>query len=182
MPEDGSKLVDVAALADAAAQVELSVPLALLERLAPLLASSVGTASGRIGFSRERGHVVADVQADAAFALRCQRCLEEFVLPVTSRSRVALVADESPGGTLPEELETALAAEGRMRLRDLLEEELLLAVPASPRHEEAECEVKAEVADSDVAESAGIQEAEGRGTTRPFAGLADLIGSQGLKK
>jgi hypothetical protein len=44
MPEDGSKLVDVSALADAAAEVEFSIPLSGLERLKPLLTSPEGTA------------------------------------------------------------------------------------------------------------------------------------------
>jgi uncharacterized protein len=185
MPEDGSKLVDVAALADATAGVELSVPLSVLERLKSLLTTSEGEATARIRWSREGGYVIADVEAAAVLKLRCQRCLDEFGLPVNSRSRVVLVADESQVVTLPEELETALAVEGRIRQRDLVEEELLLAVPVAPRHPEGECEAK-------IGKGTAADKAAGPGvkfvaetqvnTQRPFAGLADLLGGQGLKK
>jgi uncharacterized protein len=185
MPEDGSKLVDVAALADATAEVELSVPLSVLERLKSLLTTSEGEATARIRWTREGGHVIAQVEAVAKLKLRCQRCLEEFELPVSSRSRVVLVADESQVVALPEELETALAVEGRIRQRDLVEEELLLAVPAAPRHAEGGCEARFGPAGSlERAAVPGVMVvAETRvNTQRPFAGLADLLGGQGLKK
>lgn len=185
MPEDGSKLVDVSALADAAVEVEFSIPLSGLERLKPLLTTSEGKATGRIRWSREGGHVIADVAAGARLNLRCQRCLDEFVLPVSSSSRVALVADESQGATLADELETALAVDGRIRQRDLLEEELLLAVPAAPRHPDGECEARVDA--GSAAERAAVPGenvvAETQvNTQRPFAGLADLLGGRGLKK
>jgi uncharacterized protein len=185
MPEDGSKLVDVAALADAAAEVELSVPLSVLERLKSLLTSPEGKASGRIGWSREGGHVIADVEAAAGLKLRCQRCLGEFELPVSSRSRVVLVADESQVVVLPEELETALAVEGRIRQRDLVEEELLLAVPSAPRHAEGACVARfgpGSALERDAVPGVKVVAEAQENTQRPFAGLADLLGGRGLKK
>lgn len=185
MPEDGSKLVDVSALADAAVEVEFSIPLSGLERLKPLLTSPEGTATGRIGWTREGGQVIADVEAGAQLRLRCQRCLDEFVLPVNSRSRVALVADEAQVATLADELETALAVDGRIRQRDLVEEELLLAVPAAPRHPDGECEARFVVgsaAERAAVPGVNVVAETQENTQRPFAGLADLLGGQGLKK
>ena len=49
MPEDGSKLCNVAVLADEARQVELAVPLARLDRIAPQLTSTEGMADGSGG-------------------------------------------------------------------------------------------------------------------------------------
>ena len=40
---------------------------------------------------------------------------------------------------MPPELEMALAPDGRMRLADLVEEELLLAMPGAPLHDEERC-------------------------------------------
>lgn len=184
MPEDGSKLIDVAAFADAAVGVDLSVGLADLERLKSLLVRPQGRAQARIEFSREGGHAIADVQARAVLILRCQRCLREFDLPVAGHSRVALVTDESSGASLPDELETVLAVDGRLRLRDLVEEELLLAVPAAPRHPAQQCEVKVEAGDA-AHPAAPDESGEGsqQGVTqRPFAGLADMLGGRSLKK
>ena len=172
MPEDGSKLSDLTVLADAAATVELQVPLAGLARLVPLLASPQGTARSRVAFGRDRGHLVADVEVESELTLRCQRCLGEFMLPVHSSSRVALVPDESRLDAVPEDLETALAEEGRMRLRDLVEEELLLAVPGAPRHVDGPCAGRADAA---------AAETQSPATQRPFAALAGLMSGGGTK-
>jgi uncharacterized protein len=139
MPEDGSKLCNVAVLADDERQVELAVPLANFARLAPLLVSHGGMATGRIAFSRAQGRIIADVTIEARPEVRCQRCLGSMSLPISSQSRVALVASESEVDAVPPELEVALAPEGRMRLADLVEEELLLALPGAPRHAEGQC-------------------------------------------
>ena len=173
MPEDGSKLSDVAVLADEAAQVDVVVPLAGLARLAPLLVSTTGTARGRLGFERDRGHVVADVAVDGELEVCCQRCLAKFMLPVRSRSRVALVRDEADVESVPGDLESALAPEGRIHLRDLVEEELLLALPGAPRHTVGECATAVTSQDATVAEDS---------VQRPFAGLAALLGDGVSKK
>jgi uncharacterized protein len=105
-------------------------------------------------------------------ALRCQRCLAEFALPVHSVSRVALLPDESQVDAVPEDMETALATDGRMRLRDLVEEELLLVVPSAPRHVTGPC------AGAAADEAADPQTPA---TQRPFASLAGLLGGGGTK-
>jgi uncharacterized protein len=166
MPEDGSKLCDVAVLADDRRQVELAIPMANFARLAPQLLGNEGMATGKVVFSRAQGRVIADVTLEARPEVRCQRCLGSMVLPVRSQSRVALLASEGEADAVPPELEVALAPEGRMRLADLFEEELLLAVPGSPRHAEGQCPAGA---GQDVAE-----EIDGS-VRRPFADLRRLL-------
>jgi uncharacterized protein len=167
MPEDGSRPVNVAVLADAGSKVEMTVPVAKLERIAEHLASTEGVVTGSVTLLREEGRVVAEVELAAKVSLRCQRCLKAMLLPFESRSRVALVASEEEATRVPPELETALAPDGRLRLADLVEEELLLALPAAPRHPGA-CPGE-ERKDEE-------QESISQSTQRPFAGLGDLLG------
>lgn len=172
MPEDGSRLCHVAALADEAGQVELAVPLARLERLAPQLMATEGMAQGRVALGREQGRIIAEVSAAAAVVLRCQRCLQPMTLQIDCSSRVVLVESESAVADVPPELETALAPEGRLRLSDLIEEELLLALPAAPRHPEGQCPgVVAELKSEESAHP----------TQRPFASLGELLKSERTK-
>jgi uncharacterized metal-binding protein YceD (DUF177 family) len=57
-----------------------------------------------------------------------------------------------------------LAPEGKIALRDLVEEELLLSVPLVPRHDDPrECGVSADEATEDD------------GMQKPFAGLGELL-------
>jgi uncharacterized protein len=166
MPEDGAKPVVVAVLADAGSKVELAVPVAKLERIAEYLASPEGMATGSVMFFREEGRIVAEVELAATLSLRCQRCLKPMHLPIDCRSRVALVASEEEASGVPPELETALAPDGRLRPADLVEEELLLALPAAPRHP-GNCPGE---------QRAEAQESIAQTTQRPFAALGDLLG------
>ena len=166
MPEDGSKLCNVAVLADEDRQLELAVPIANLARLAPLLDRPVGMATGRIAFSRAQGRITADVWLEALLEVRCQRCLGPMSLPVRSQSRVTLVASESEADAVPPELEVVLAPEDRVRLAELVEEELLLALPGAPRHDEGNC----------PASSVGAAPEELKGPVqKPFADLGRLL-------
>lgn len=167
MPDDGSKLAHVDTLADARAQLELAVPVKDLDRLEPLLASPAGVAEAQLAFWRDRGHVVVKVDAAAALTVLCQRCLAPMVLQVQGGSEVMLVESEEEAAKVPEEFETAQCPEGRMRLRDLVEEELLLALPASPMHEDGEC--------GGTRDESGKPAAAGP-TQRPFAALGEMLG------
>jgi uncharacterized protein len=166
MPEDGSKLCNVAVLADEERLVELVVPLADLARVAPVLVEKGGMATGRIAFAREQGRITADVWLEAQPEVRCQRCLGPMSLPVRSQSRVTLVASEVEADAVPPELEVVLAPDNRIRLADLVEEELLLALPGAPLHDEAECPA---VAGDDAPEE--LKEP----VQKPFAELGRLL-------
>jgi uncharacterized protein len=159
MPADWSRPVDVDRLADAGEIRETDLPLADLPRLVPALASTEGTAHCRIVFSRE-------VAVEARLGLRCQRCLKPVWLAVDDVSKVWLVTDPERADELDPGIEPTLAPEGRIALRDLVEEELLLAVPLVPRHEgETQC--------APTEEQAADREQEV--VQRPFAGLGELL-------
>ncbi len=166
MPEDGSQPVDVAVLADAQSRVELSVPVARLARIAEYLASPEGVVTGSVALSREEGRIVAEVVLVAQLSLVCQRCLKPVQQSIEGRSRVALLADEAAVSQVPPELETALAPEGRLRLADLVEEELLLAMPVVPRHA-GNCPGEPHTE---------AQEKDSQTTQQPFAHLGELLG------
>lgn len=165
MSEDGSRLSNVAALADEAGRVDLVVPVHLLARIAPELASSDGAVTASVALGREQGRIVAEVQLAADLQVLCQRCLTPMPLPVASRSRVLLLESESQAGEAPPEMEIALAPEGRLRLAELVEEELLLALPAAPKHSEGQCPERTET--EDFSEP----------TQRPFATLGAMLKS-----
>ena len=92
------------------------------------------------------------------------------------RRQLAGRAGRSPraaAANVPPELETALAPDGRMRLADLLEEELLLALPAAPRHPEDN--VRGSARSRSRRDSA-------EPTQRPFADLGELLKSGSIEE
>ena len=95
--------------------------------------------------------------------------MQAMELSVDSTTHVALILTEAQAADVPEELEPVLARDGRISAGELVEEELLLALPIVPLHEElSECAVP---------ESAPLVagEAPEHVTQRPFEGLGDLL-------
>ena len=171
MPADWTRPVDVERLADVGESREGEVALASLPRLAADLARSEGHAVARIDFARERGQPVARISVRARVPLRCQRCLQPVWIDCDTHSTLWLVTDPAKaevGEGNEMGLEPTLAAGGRVALSELVEEELLLAVPLVPRHEDVrECGVAVEAAAPPPREDEAAQ--------RPFAGLGELL-------
>lgn len=165
MPEDGLTESNVAVLADEGRQVDLAVPVARLARLEGMLADRAGMVNGSVALSRQDGRIVAQVQFEATVTLQCQRCLGPMTQSLEGGSLVALVETEEAAAQVPQEFETALAPLGRLRLAGLLEEELLLALPAAPRHAAGQCPA----ARHETRESAAPD------VQRPFANLGELL-------
>ena len=114
--------------------------LSQLARLKPLLALEQASdeveppvAEFDIEFGQNaEGRVMIDVQVSARLPLRCQRSLERFELPVATESQVTVIERPEQEEELPEGLDAVLLTEGRLELKRLVEEELLLAVPPVP--------------------------------------------------
>jgi uncharacterized protein len=175
MPADWLRPLDVERHSDAGDVWEFELPLAQMPRLAPELAvpagrSVDGTATCRVAMSRERGQPVATVQVSARVPLRCQRCLRPVSWPVEADSQVWLVTDPAQADELDPGIEPTLAPGGRVVLRDLVEEEILLSVPLVPRHDDV-----ADCGPGDVTLGADAPKVAKDDTITPFAGLGELL-------
>lgn len=74
-----------------------------------------------------------DVRLHGSVPMTCQRTLKRYQQPIESHSSVAVVTSENQLLALPDDLEPKLVPEGRLRLVELVEDELLLALPLVPR-------------------------------------------------
>ena len=164
-----SRPLDVDRLALGETEIDFDVPLAELPRLQSRIAGIGGSVRGAARFGRQAGFAVAEVSLAGKATLQCQRCMQAMELSVDSTARVALIFAEADAAKVPEELEPVLAREGRISAAELVEEELLLALPIVPLHEE--------LRDCAVPPSAPLvaEEAPEHVTQRPFEGLAELL-------
>ena len=103
--------------------------------------------------------------------LRCERCLGSLMLPLTIRPVIffeASAVDSSDKQSVGEEesdLRDIIALDGPVDLKDLVEEEILLAIPMIPKHDSEECNAgKLLQQKNDVTQRA----------TNPFSKLAEL--------
>ncbi len=118
------------------------------------------------GRVRVSGHLGAELDAI------CQRCLQPFRMPLEVDVNVSVV-DSPPQARhsrLPADTDVPDADEADAEvlgsLADLVEEELLLAIPFLPRHELSECPA----AGPETGQEAGENESR-----RPFAGLREAM-------
>jgi len=173
MSEPWSQLSDVDRLADRQADVAFEIPLDQLPRVRVQLAGSGGKVRGVAHFRREAGFRIASLEMDGVATLVCQRCLEPMKWPLGGTARVALIAAESEADRVPQEFETVLALEDRIRVRDLVEEELLLTLPLVPLHADpSECAGRE--ASKNVA-TVAAEAAPAPDTQRPFERLGELL-------
>ncbi len=111
-----------------------------LPRLAGAVADTGGGVELRLVFDRgESGRAAITGFVKADLVLECQRCLSPMAASIESRLSIALVGSIEEAGRLPEHYDPLLLDEPRIRLLDIVEDELLLSLPQIPRHEEGEC-------------------------------------------
>ena len=155
-----SDRVDCARLADDGVVLERQYPLSELPRLQDLLADARGSVNARFAFARlGDGRAGASVAVQADPQLICQRCLQGFAFKVAADSEIEFASSEADApADSPREI--YLMDDGSVSLRDLAEEELLLALPL--------------VAVCSTAETCG-RAPELEKKSRPFAALQDLL-------
>lgn len=109
---------------------EGSLPLGQMQRLVGLLAAEEGEAAYRIEFGVDEYDVgYVDIAVDAGLPMVCQRTMAVFVQPVSIDQRLGLIRDESQEAALPDGYDPLLVSDGQLSLKDVIEDELILAVP-----------------------------------------------------
>ena len=108
------------------------------------------------------------LKVDTVLPLTCQRCLGPVDVPMEIERSFRFVESEEAAvaedDTVEEDL---LVTQQDFKLRELVEDELLMALPAVPQHDVCPVEVQMSVQDEDFEEA----EAE---KPNPFAALATL--------
>jgi len=168
-----SRRAPVDSLVGTEAAIDFTIPLAELPRVSHELTTADGDASGSVRFSRAQGQAVADLDVSAAPEVVCQRCMQPMRWPITVKSRIALVSDYDAADRVSEGLEVFLVEADSISVRDLVDEEILLALPHVARHEEgSECadsamQLPGQEVDADEADDPQVQ--------KPFAQLGELL-------
>ena len=119
------------------------------------------------GGSDSLGRPMLTLSLDGTVYLACQRCLRPFAVPVEQETILLLARDEAELKVLDAAEPEVILAMAPVDPVALVEDELLLSLPFSPRHNEGECG------------SAGAGHAGPEAAQRPFAALARLKAGRG---
>jgi len=131
--------VDAWRMVSARRSFEGTLPIARLVRLREMLAADDGEVAYELDFGRDSlGISYVDVRAQASLAVVCQRSLEPFLLPVNVNARLGLIKLERDEAGLPPDCEPLLIADdGQLNPADVIEDELMLALPLVPINPES---------------------------------------------
>ncbi|MGB0722604.1 MAG: YceD family protein [Gammaproteobacteria bacterium] len=82
-----------------------------------------------------RGYVYVTGSVEARVMLECQRCFGPLVHHIRASIAVGIVRSEDDLDRLPRELEPLIAPEDRIPVVDVVEDEIILALPVAPLHD-----------------------------------------------
>jgi len=155
-------VIDGFEFASAGASVRGALPIRDFPRLHDMLARHEGEVGYEVeGVRDARGSPALRLKVRARLELRCQRCLEALPFEVQADEVLVLAGTQAEIDAEPADVHAAdrVVAAKEMPVRELVEDELILALPYAPRH--AACSARAS---ADAAEK-----------VLPFAGLRGLM-------
>jgi uncharacterized protein len=158
-------VIDGFEFASAGAKQQGVWPISDFPRLRDVLASDDGEVAYEIeGLRDERGRPALRLRVRGTLLLRCQRCLEAMPFEVQTDEALVLAGTLAEIHAEPAVVDAAdrVLAGKQMPVRELIEDELILALPYAPRHESCSARLSP---DAD-------------GKTSPFAGLRGLMGGK----
>ncbi len=148
------ELVDPWRMVQARRSFSGRLPLASLRRLAASLAATEGEVEYELDFGKDDfGVSGVHVRASAALPLTCQRSLEVFAFPVKIDTRIGFIVREEDEAALPSGYEPLLLDVAGLHAADVIEDELILAlplVPVKPGTQELQREWKDDAAEADA--------------------------------
>lgn len=158
--------IDPFRYADQGLAIDGIVKIVDMERLKSAVSSADDKVAVKLQFGIDeqkipflKGHL------ETKLTLQCQRCMDPLIYEIMSDFVLGIVNTLDEANALPEHYEPALAQDGSLALRDLIEDEIILNLPIIPRHDPDTCKVKLPLVDS------GWEDVKGK---NPFHVLASL--------
>jgi uncharacterized protein len=132
--------IDPYRLAEKGAHINGVLPVRQMRRVAEICQDESGEVGVELRFERSDVEEVCLLQGTltATLHVTCQRCLDRMTLHLTARPRLILLR---AGGAIEEynDENDTLVIDKELALCDLIEDEVLLAMPMIPMHELPDC-------------------------------------------
>lgn len=125
------------------------IPVFEMARVQDMLFSQEGMLSWRlVGLVDDDNKPMLNLQVNGTVNLVCGRCLESFAFDLNIDSLFVILADESLLPAEQDDIEDEvdyLVADPQMQVSQLIEDEVLLALPYAPKHDINVCGAKDKV-------------------------------------
>lgn len=161
MPEHLPDAVDPVAFAEKRGHLVGRLAVGGLDRIASMVKNLDGYVDLDLQFGKQGRLPLIEGRVAAKLVLECQCCLEPMEWKIDSRVRLGIVESVDAALLLPEDTEALIVEpDVEVLLADIVQDELLLAIPVIPQHDDCHLPGKTPVP------------AEAK--RNPFASLADL--------
>ncbi|RDH44334.1 YceD family protein [Zooshikella ganghwensis] len=160
-------------LAHAETRIAGSILVTDLPRFAEAIIDPEGEVALDLQFLQdEEGFYVVQGSLSVEVKLTCQRCLQVMHLPLSVTCSLAIVWHEEAAKAVPAHYDPVIVAETNVALTDLVEDELILALPIVARHEQTDCHFEGNFEASD--QDGDNTESSTSSKENPFQVLASL--------
>ena len=133
--------IDALKLCQQGVQISGFFPLLRLQRLSQQLYIAEGNVQTELSFGvDQQSRKIVSGHLEAVLPLVCQRCLERIDISVTTELSLALVWNDDQAAQLPRTLDPVFMDGEDLDLLEIVEEELLLALPLVAIHDEGVCQ------------------------------------------
>lgn len=129
--------IDPLIFAERQRQLKGEISLNKLPRFSDMLSEHQGFANIELFFSKNKRLATLLGSIHVVLTLECQRCLNTMDLPLEVAIHLAFVESMEQVDTLSGEYDPFMLEEKKISLNQLIEDELLLALPDFPRHSHA---------------------------------------------
>jgi DUF177 domain-containing protein len=140
MPSDPSQSIYPLRLAKSSERIEGTLQIDSFERLQSIILEKGTELNYSLSFgSDESGTCVIECVIDTQLIFECQRCFKPVKIDIHSDTLLGVANDKDEFEALAKEYEPLQLVEDCISIQELVEDELLLAIPISPLHPENEC-------------------------------------------
>ena len=161
--------LDFTRIADKGDEIQGKWPISELPQLKELLVNDEGDIEVSMNFGRKAKLRYVTGTISGVLAVICQRCMQPMELELNTEFKLAMVQTEEQADKLPDEFEPLLVDEDKMSVPQMLEDELLLAIPLVAMHD-TDCSDYILEQKKWQAENESVQEKK-----NPFSVLKDLM-------
>lgn len=145
-----------------------------MERLASVVIDAKVGANAVLSCRKDEQHrYLVDISTDMTVVMQCQRCLQPCDIDLRTAATLCVLWNDDSVNELPASYDPLISGDVT-NLHALVEDELLLALPAAPMHRREECQHSGNEFGSDIEDTTPQRE-------NPFAALGDLLSDKTTK-
>jgi uncharacterized protein len=152
-------VIDGLEFARAEQELRGNLPVSGLTRLQDFLYDNIGSVDFVVkgGFDSEKRPVLS-LTVGGQLHLQCQRCLDRMDYPLQLSNTLLLVnqGENQAESVVDPDAPDCVEASAAMDVAGLIEDEILLGLPFSPRHETGACDYRARDASQDATRTGGL--------------------------